>query len=874
MRSYLGIASLHRVVVLTMLGAFAMACGGATGNAPEGIPTDDSASETNGDGSGDETTSDGGSETSPADGSDDTGPADTTPPSDGAPGDGGIIPGCGMDTDGDGIIDLIEGKGKGPGGKDVDTDGDGTPDYLDLDSDNDGIPDKVEWFKGGCMTTPFEDLNDADGDGIPNFQDLDSDGNGYPDKDEACPPVGMPTGPSSCVPNIPSDFDGDGVPDFLDFDNDHDSVSKDKSIGLSDKTELSDSTGKYIGLVDTDKDGIPDLYDRDSDNDFILDLEDGITDPDADGKPNFRDDDSDGDTVSDWCEARAKATASAADYDLPLLDTDSDGVPDFLDKDSDNDLLSDGKEDKNNNCLVDTAETDRIKADTDGDGVGDMVEVTLLGVPCAKDPACTPAKSGKFYFLEPYSKDGSAKPTPTTSPLALSTKLNKGDVGFVVDTTYSMSGEISNLKSSLSSTIIPALATKIPDLGVGVMGHDDVPVSDTFGSTTPYWGSCTPYPTLGLPADQIFYIPSTGTIRDVSVGGVTVPAKVTEAQTAVNALRLANGDDLPESQVPALLRALRGDALSWSASSICPAGSFAADPGDGVTNMGALRFRKAALPILIGISDAMFHNGRKAGSTVVHDAYTGIGASLPTETTLVTAINAVGAKFIGVAAADTSTPDTDAAIRNVASVNSAYGDMAYITDNTGSNVPPAAFGGTCKTGIGGAAVAADGPGGTCRLIFSLRHNGTGLGTTIVDGVYALLAAVKFDVYVQAFKDPADTVDSVDAFMEKVEPSPTGGTDPVTGGVCVTFPSTQVADNFHTPKAIAGAGDIKETITGVNPGPLYCFNVVPKPNITVVATTDVQIFRAWLRVLAIKPTGGTFTLGSDREVIFLVPPVLN
>ncbi|MEO7096554.1 MAG: hypothetical protein ABI175_25070, partial [Polyangiales bacterium] len=468
----------------------AQACGGASGSPPEGDPGFDSGT------GGDSTTGEGGADSSPTtDGGKDTGagfdvPAvddtavapDTLPPLEAGP--GGFIPGCGMDTDGDGIIDALEGKGATGG--DTDTDKDGVVDWKDLDSDEDSIPDIVEWPAGGCESGPFAELNDADGDGKPNFQDLDSDGNGLVDKSEACPPASMPGFPAGCFGGKPADFDGDGVGDWLDFDNDHDSSKTDKTIGLEDKYELTDAAGTYVGLVDTDSDKIYDLWDRDSDGDFILDFEDGVSDPDKDGKANFRDLDSEADGVGDACEARAKSSPGVGDYTLPLLDTNGNGIFDFVDKDSDGDLLVDGSEDVNGNCIVDSAETDRIKGDTDGDGTTDMVEVGLGGVACAKDPACTPGKLGKFYFVVPYSKDGSAAPSPTSSILALSTTLNKGDVGFVVDTTGSMGGEIANLKSSLSATIIPALKAKIPSLGIGVAGHDDYPYS-----SCSWLGSCS-----------------------------------------------------------------------------------------------------------------------------------------------------------------------------------------------------------------------------------------------------------------------------------------------------------------------------------------------------------------------------------------------
>ncbi len=218
-------------------------------------------------------------------------------------------------------------------------------------------------------------------------------------------------------------------------------------------------------------------------------------------------------------------------------------------------------------------------------------------------------------------------------------------------------------------------------------------------------------------------------------------------------------------------------------------------------------------------------------------------------------------------------------MRGATASQAPYGFLSYIADKTSSYAPPSAFPtGTCQTGVSGAAVAADGPmvGGVrqCRLVFSFNSSGTGLATSVVDGVVAILNSIKFDVYVRAIDDTSDAVDAVNAFMTKVEPQPAGGTDPVTGSVCEVFSATLLADKYNTPKAAAGAGDIKETITALNPGKYYCYSVVPKPNTTVAATSVVQTFKASLRVLADKPTGGTFILGSDREVLFIVPPLVN
>lgn len=119
------------------------------------------------------------------------------------------------DSDGDGLVDQYDPDSGGTNQPTPDTDGDGRPDFLDRDSDGDGISDNIESQGSGPTTEPsgndsdsdgLDDafdpdsgadpppLPDTDGDGLPDTQDLDSDGDGVPDTTEAF------------------DFDGDGVP--------------------------------------------------------------------------------------------------------------------------------------------------------------------------------------------------------------------------------------------------------------------------------------------------------------------------------------------------------------------------------------------------------------------------------------------------------------------------------------------------------------------------------------------------------------------------------------------------------------------------------------------------------------------------------------
>ena len=151
----------------------------------------------------------------------------------------------------------------------TDTDGDGVHDSCDLDSDNDGISDLIESgadplvvdvnndgvydgavdpvtgipvaANGGAGVDPV----DSDSDGISDYIDLDSDNDGIADAIEAQPTAGYTT------PAIGSDADNDGVVDTFDSTTGH--------------------GGNFSLPEDTDGDNTPDYLDDDSDDDGALD---------------------------------------------------------------------------------------------------------------------------------------------------------------------------------------------------------------------------------------------------------------------------------------------------------------------------------------------------------------------------------------------------------------------------------------------------------------------------------------------------------------------------------------------------------------------------------------------------------------------------
>ena len=335
--------------------------------------------------------------------------------------DGDGIPNiCDLDSDNDGLTDLVEGGSdpsivdtNGDGVYDApvdangvpttanggvtppDTDGDGDPDFLDLDSNNDGTPD--------APAAPDADLDgipdalemgsdpanpiDTDGDGTPDYLDTDSDNDGIPDAVEA-----------GANPAAPVDTDSDGIPDFQDLDSDNDGLTDvEESGGLDTDNDGLLDAGQPLTTtaVDTDGDGIPDNLDIDSDNDGVNDIAsspnaaldadgdgviDVITDTDSDGIPDNVDSsagfgltsvpDADQDGIPDALEI-------GPDPANPI-DTDGDGTPDYLDTDSDNDGIPDALEAGANPANpVDTdgdGTPDFQDTDSDNDGIPDSVE--------------------------------------------------------------------------------------------------------------------------------------------------------------------------------------------------------------------------------------------------------------------------------------------------------------------------------------------------------------------------------------------------------------------------------------------------------------------------------------------------------------------
>jgi hypothetical protein len=266
--------------------------------------------------------------------------------------------------------------------------------------------------------------------------------------------------------------------------------------------------------------------------------------------------------------------------DAPFVTADIGPLPDVppLPGDSDGDGIADADEA--------TYGTDPSNPDTDGDGLGDGVEVLAETDPTNRSSRIPDTD---FYVVLPYMEE------PIHRPLEFRARLGRADIFFLVDTTGSMGGAISNVTSSLSTTIVPAVNDAIADAVMGVGDYRDFPVD--------------PH---GDPGDWAFQVRQTMTSD--------LPA----VQTALRALRAGGGNDGPESATEGLFHTAADDG--------CPDG------------FGAACFRLMSHPIIVLVTDAQFHNGP--------DTANDYGAAVPTARTwteTTAALNANDVKVVGVA---------------------------------------------------------------------------------------------------------------------------------------------------------------------------------------------------------------------------------
>ena len=433
----------------------------------------------------------------------------------------------------------------------------------------------------------------------------------------------------------------------------------------------------------------------------------------------------------------------------------------------------------------------------------------------------TSGNSQDFFFNLPYMI------SPQTKPLTFSTQVQSLDVFFGVDTTGSMGGEINQLVRSLQSTIIPGVkAAAAKDAWFGVGSMDD-------------W----PYGGYGSPGCN-------GVHDQPLVLLQPMTDDVMKAQNGVQQLLRGSspagcGADTPEGQMEALYQIATGDGQTNAGANV-PANH---------KGIGGAEFRDGALPVVVTISDASFHDVGDMPPRTCYGSpvsYSGEVAKYGhTRRQTADALNKICAKAVGISAMLSSDENCIATK-----------DMIYFAKETGAVVPPEAWdvpmrpngcaAGKCCTGLRGAGEEPD-ANGLCPLVFKVQSDGTGVGDQVTAGIAQLAQFASFDVV-------TDVVGQKQGEKGEIIP------DPKTTADFIKSITPLDALPPPPPPFIPAPVMTEKGFTKVVPGSFVRFNVTAHNEI-VKETFRPQVFHATIRVRA----GGCANLDS-RDVIILVPPV--
>ncbi|MDD5307193.1 MAG: hypothetical protein PHU25_07720 [Deltaproteobacteria bacterium] len=488
------------------------------------------------------------------------------------------------------------------------------------------------------------------------------------------------------------------------------------------------------------------------------------------------------------CDEAGNTASSGGDGDSDG-DSDGDGDSDTdgdSDSDSDSDSGSDtntdpSKADSDGDGLSDQYEnkigTDPNKPDTDGDGVSDLAEVVAGTDPL--DPNSNPQKEGNFYFTVPYKEP----PEPLDDSLVFSTNIQMADLFILIDNTASMTMAINKLKAGLRTVIIPQVADIIPDVWFGLGHFEDYP-NEVYGSTSA--------------GDKVFTLVQRTTNDAVA------------AENAVKTLKVHDGADPSEAQVPAL----------WATATGLGLGLYLPDAtGCAADEIGYPCFRPGAVPIIMIITDSPFHNG--PGN---YDPYSGLTPTPPTYAEALTALNGIHAKVMAIKSTmpfGISPPLTKTHLNRIAT------DTGTVD---ASNKP---------------------------LVYDVNANGVGLDSDVVDAVATLASQTPMAISAVARDDTTDGVDAT-VFIDHISPSTAGGTeDPEKPGV-ICVGGLEVEDD--------NGDSVPDMFPTVKAGTPVCFDIFVKKNETVQSSAKPEVYMAYVDVI-----GDNHTVLDTREVYFLVPP---
>ncbi|HEY6038543.1 MAG TPA: hypothetical protein VIV58_29875, partial [Kofleriaceae bacterium] len=183
-----------------------------------------------------------------------------------------------------------------------------------------------------------------------------------------------------------------------------------------------------------------------------------------------------------------------------------------------------------------------------------------------------------FFFILPYNDTTG----PQNKPLNFATAIPALDVFFLMDVTGSMSGEISNLQSTLTGTVLPGIQNAVANSQFGVGSLADFPYS-TYGQTSCGTGR----------SDQPFVLRTAITATTASV-----QAGVAALSVSAGGAPVGCGNDTPEAGLDAIYQVATGEGLAGPSPTSVPANH---------AGIGGVAFRTGTMPVIVTITDALTH---------------------------------------------------------------------------------------------------------------------------------------------------------------------------------------------------------------------------------------------------------------------------
>lgn len=221
--------------------------------------------------------------------------------------------------------------------------------------------------------------------------------------------------------------------------------------------------------------------------------------------------------------------------------------------------------------------------DADGDGVPDVADA------CPSDPSafrapCTAGTTQGFFHVLPY---GAA---PVDDSVSISVRIKTADIYLLIDNTGSMGGEIANLQASLTSGTLDDSCTEGVDGGILGALRCAIPGSS-----------------FGVGFFREYGDGDYGDARNTAFAHVLdITSSLEDAQLAVQRLSVLGNRDVPEAITQGLFATVTGHGLGRYVPNRASCSTTGA--------WGYPCFRPNTIPIVVTITDAMYHNGPTTSS--------------------------------------------------------------------------------------------------------------------------------------------------------------------------------------------------------------------------------------------------------------------